>query len=284
MGSLMRFGAHVTTGGALATVPYRAAEIGAECVQIFVGNPRGWRFVPPSDQAIEGFRKGCAETGVEPFVHCMYLVNYGTADDALRDRSIAALAETMRVADELGVTGVVTHLGSHKGTGFASVLDRLCDGLSAGLAASRHTLLLPENSAGQGDTVGSIAELGAIVGRLDDERVGVCLDTAHLLAAGHEIRTRAGLDALAAEFDAAVGLSRLRVLHLNDSKTDLGSRVDRHQNIGDGCIGTAGFAEFVHHPAFAGLPGVLEVPGLAGKGPDAANLARLRELRRPDPA
>ena len=277
----MRYGVHVKTGGALATVPYRAAALGAECLQIFVGNPRGWRFVPPNDEAIEGFRKGCAETGVEPFIHCMYLVNYGTADDALRDRSIAALAATMRIADELGVTGVVSHLGSHKGAGFASVLDRLCDGLSVGLAASRHTLLLPENSAGQGDTVGSITELGAIVDRLASDRVGICLDTAHLLAAGHEIRTRAGLDAVAAEFDAAIGLPRLRLLHLNDSKTDLGSRVDRHQNIGDGHIGTAGFAQLVHHPAFTGLPGVLEVPGLAGKGPDAANLNRLRALPRP---
>jgi len=276
----MRFGAHVATGGSLAAAPYKAAAMGAECVQVFVGNPRGWRSVTPSDEAIEGFRKGCAETGVEPYVHCMYLVNYGTADDTLRDRSIAALAHTMRVADELGVRGVVTHLGSHKGTGFETVLDRLCDGLAAGLAASRHTMLLPENSAGQGGTVGSLTELAAIVHRLADDRVGVCLDTAHLLAAGHEIRTRAGLDALAAEFDAAIGLPRLRVLHLNDSKTDLGSRVDRHQNIGDGCIGTDGFAEIVNHPALAGLPGLLEVPGLSGRGPDAANLDRLRGLVR----
>ncbi|MGA8115696.1 MAG: deoxyribonuclease IV [Actinocatenispora sp.] len=278
----MRFGAHLSTKGALATVPPRARAIGADCVQVFVTNPRGWRAVRPSDEAIEDFRKACAEAAVEPFVHATYLVNYGTADDALRERSIAALEHTLRLADDLGITGVVTHLGSHKGTGFDAGLDRLCDALAAGLAASRRTMLLAENSAGSGGTVGaSVDELARIVQRMGaPERLGVCLDTAHLLAAGHEIRTRDGLDALFAEFDERIGLDRLRLLHLNDSKTDLGSRVDRHENIGDGHIGPAGFAEIVNHPALAGVPGVLEVPGLAGKGPDAANLERLRGLQR----
>lgn len=278
----MRFGAHVATGGALAAAPGRARALGADCVQVFVGNPRAWRTAPVTAEAAEAFRKACAETGVEAFVHCMYLVNYGTADDALRDRSVAALEHTMRVADELGVTGVVTHLGSHKGSGFDAGLDRLVDALAAGLAASEHTLLLPENSAGSGDTVGaSVTELAAIADRLGaPDRLGVCLDTAHLLAAGYEIRTRPGLDALFGEFDATIGLDRLRLVHLNDSKTGLGSRVDRHENIGDGHIGTAGFTEFVNHPAVAGVPGVLEVPGLAGEGPDAANLDRLRAMLR----
>ncbi|GAA4216022.1 deoxyribonuclease IV [Actinocatenispora rupis] len=278
----MRFGAHVSTGGALPTAPGRARALGADCVQVFVGNPRGWRTTEVTAEAAEEFRKACAETGVEPFVHCMYLVNYGTADDALRARSIAALEHTMRVADELGVTGVVTHLGSHKGTGFETGLDRLCEALDAGLAASRHTMLLPENSAGSGDTIGSsVDELATIADRLGrPDRLGVCLDTAHLLAAGYEIRTRPGLDALFGEFDERIGLDRLTLVHLNDSKTDLGSRVDRHENIGDGHIGTAGFTEFVNHPAVAGVPGVLEVPGLAGKGPDAANLDRLRAMLR----
>ena len=279
----MRFGAHVSTGGSLAAAPERARAIGAECLQVFVTNPRGWRATTPSDAQIAAFRKSCADTGVEPYVHAMYLVNYGTDDADLRRRSAAALAHTMRVADELGVVGVVTHLGSHKLAGFDGALDRLCEGLAAGLAASRDTLLLAENSAGSGGTIGSsVEELGRIVDRLGAPgRLGVCLDTAHLLAAGHEIRTRAGLDALAAAFDAAVGLDRLKLLHLNDSKTDLGSRSDRHENIGDGYIGLDGFAQIVNHPALYGRPGVLEVPGLAGKGPDAGNLARLRGLVRP---
>lgn len=278
----MRFGAHLYTRGALGATPHRARALGADCLQVFVTNPRGWRAVRPSDETIEEFRKACADTGVEAFIHATYLVNYGTADDQLHERSVGALRHTMRVADELGVTGVVTHLGSHRGMGFDAGLDRLCAALETGLAAAHRTQLLVENSAGSGDTVGaSLQELGRIRDRLGaPPRLGVCLDTAHLLAAGHEIRTRSGLDTLFAEFDERIGADRLRLVHLNDSKTGLGSRVDRHENIGDGHIGMAGFAEIVNHPALADMPSVLEVPGLAGKGPDEANLDRLRRLCR----
>ncbi len=278
----MRFGAHLSAGtGGLASTPRRARAIGADCVQVFVGNPRGWRTSRPTDDTVEAFRKACADTGVEPFIHAMYLVNYGTTDEALRGRSIAALRHTLQVADDLGVTGVVTHLGSHKGAGFAAGLGRLCDALAAGLADSRQTRLLVENSAGSGDNVGAtIGELAAIADHLGrPERLGFCLDTAHLLAAGYDIRTRSGLDTLFDEFDTRIGLERLKLLHLNDSKTGLGSRVDRHENIGDGHIGSTGFAEILRHPAIAeDTPGVLEVPGLSGEGPDAANLTRLRAL------
>lgn len=278
----MLFGAHLSVGGKLADAPARAAAIGAGCVQVFVTNPRGWRTVTHPEEQLAAFRDGCARAGLPTFVHVMYLVNYATGDDELYKRSVTALRHTLRVADELGVVGAVTHLGSHLGAGFEATLPRLVDALGEGLAASERTWLLLENSAGSGNTIGSgVDQLAAIIDGLGrHQRVGVCLDTAHALAAGHEIRTRAGLDALTGSFDAAIGLDRLRLLHLNDSKTDLGSRVDRHQNIGDGHIGLPGFAEIVNHPALRHLPGVLEIPGLAGNGPDAANLARLRALVR----
>jgi deoxyribonuclease-4 len=276
------FGAHLSVGGKLADAPARAAAIGAECVQVFVTNPRGWRTVTYPPEQLAAFRDGCAAAGLPTFVHVMYLVNYATGDDELYKRSVTALRHTLRVADELGVVGAVTHLGSHLGAGFRATLPRLVDALAEGLAASELTWLLLENSAGSGNTIGSgVDQLAAIIDGLDrHERVGVCLDPAHALAAGHEIRTKAGLDAFTGSFDAAIGLDRLRLLHLNDSKTDLGSRVDRHQNIGDGHIGLPGFTEIVNHPALRDRPGVLEIPGLAGNGPDAANLDRLRALVR----
>lgn len=278
----MLFGAHLSVGGKLADAPVRATAMGAECVQVFVSNPRGWRTVTHPPEQLAGFRDGCARAGLPTFVHVMYLVNYATGDDELYKRSITALRHTMRVADELGVAGAVTHLGSHLGAGFDATLPRVVDALAEGLAAAEHSWLLLENSAGAGNTIGSgVDQLAAIIDGLGrPDRVGVCLDTAHALAAGHEIRTRTGLDALAASFDAAIGLDRLRLLHLNDSKTDLGSRVDRHQNIGDGHLGLPGFAEIVNHPALRDLPGVMEIPGLSGNGPDTANLNRLRALVR----
>lgn len=284
----MRFGVNLGAGasvGGLGGVPDRAAAMGADCVQVFVTSSRAWRAVPPPDDAVTRFRDACARTGVESFVHVTYLVNYATGDDALLGRSTDALRHTLRVADALGVTGVVTHLGSHLGAGFDAVLDRITAALSGvladGDAAGEKPVLLLENAAGAGGTVGAgIGELERIItGMGRPERVGVCLDTAHLLAAGYEIRTRAGLDEMAGEL-ATLGPDRLRLLHLNDSKTELGSRVDRHENIGDGHIGRNGFAEIVNHPALRHLPGILEVPGLTGHGPDAGNLARLRELVR----
>lgn len=282
----MRFGAHVATMGSLASVPARARAMGADCVQIFVTNPRGWRTTRPSDNQIDAFRDACAKAGIDAFIHVMYLVNYASPDRALRERSVAALRHAMALADDLGVAGVVTHLGSHRqpgnrAAGFDAALDHLCEGLAAGLADSR-SALLAENSAGAGGSIGdTVEELARIVDRLGTpERLGICLDTAHLLAAGHEIRTRAGLDRLVRDFDGAIGRGRLQLLHLNDSKCELGSRRDRHENIGDGHIGVDGFTQIVNHPALAALPGVLEVPGLAGNGPDEANLSRLRSLVR----
>lgn len=277
----MKIGLHIATAGNLLSTPERAKAMGAECIQIFASNPRGWRQSTYTKEQADNFRAACAKSGIGPnLIHMIYLVSYGTADDAIREKSIIALHQMMQNADLLGIMGVVTHLGSHKGLGLDQALERLCSGITTALEGSSESFLLLENSAGAGGNIGnSFEELAKIIeGTGNHPRIKVCLDTAHLLGSGYDIRTEDGVNKVLSEFDEKVGLSRLAALHLNDSKADLGSRVDRHENIGDGFIGLDGFSAIVNHPSLKDIPGYLEVPGLDGKGPDAENIARLLKL------
>lgn len=277
----MKLGLHISTAGNITTTPLRARGMGADCIQIFASNPRGWRPTFYTEEQAASFKAGCIEAGISPvLIHMIYLVSYGAPSDDLRDKSIAALTQTLSNADQLGVLGVVTHLGSHKGLGLEQALKRLCSGISQALRGSQDSLVLLENSAGAGGNIGnSLEELAAIIEGMDfHPRVKICLDTAHLLGSGYDIRSRKGLDDFLKKFDTLIGLDRLAAFHLNDSKADLGSHIDRHENIGDGFIGLDGFKLLVNHPKLADIPGFMEVPGLDGKGPDAANLERLRAL------
>lgn len=279
----MKLGAHLSTAGNLVSTPARAKEMGAETIQVFASNPRGWRPTNYTAEQGQAFRAACNAAGFgDVWMHMIYLVSYGTPDDELRGKTVVAMRAALANADLLGVRGVVTHMGSHKGLGFHQAVDRTVDSITKALDASEHSLFILENSAGQGGTMGnSLEELAAIIdGIKGHKRLAVCIDTCHTLNAGYEIRTPEGLDKFLADFDRLIGLDRLVVMHLNDSKADLGSHLDRHENIGHGTIGNAGFRTIINHPKLTGKSGVLEVPGMDGKsGPDEANMRHLLSLR-----
>ena len=279
----MRIGAHVSTSGGLDKGIDRAGEIGAEAVQFFASSPRMWRFRAPKEAEVLAFREKSESTGISPaFIHASYLVNVGGNPDLL-GKSIESLVNSLEVASQLGAVGVIFHGGSHKGAGFDAVLDQAIAALKLVLERTPDDArLLIENSAGMGSHIGSsFAEIGRMVEALDNDRVGICLDTQHSIAAGYNIIEESGIEAALDEFDREIGLDRLVVVHANDSKTPLGSGVDRHENIGEGSLGEAGFETIMGHPAFRDVPFLLEVPGFGEerKGPDKENVDRLKAVR-----
>lgn len=278
----MHIGAHVSCSGSLARSIDRAEEIGAEAIQIFPCAPQSWRRQIHDDQAIAAFRRRAAESGIEEiFLHAIYLINLAASDPVHLDRSVTSLRSALDTAARMGARGAIFHTGSHKGAGFEGALPQITGAISRVLEATpEHTWLIVENSAGMGGSIGStFAELGAIVRGSGSERVKVCLDTCHLLAAGHEIRTADGLERTLTEFDRDVGLERLVAVHANDSKVPLGGGKDRHENVGEGHIGLDGFATLMGHRVFANVPFILEVPGFDGSGPDRRNIELLCEIR-----
>ena len=278
----MRIGAHVSTSGALPRAIERAGEIAAQCVQIFVGPPQRWKHPPYSADDVGEFRRLATEAHVGPnVVHALYLVNLASPDPVLREKSVETLVDQMRWCEALDVLGLVVHIGSRVGgVSHEEAVDRVVEGIGEVLKRSGSTRFLIENTAGMGTSIGSsFSEIGEIIRRLDgDDRLGVCLDTAHTFESGYDFSTPAGLDAVFDELGREVGLDRLAAVHANDSKTPLGSNVDRHENIGQGYLGDSTLALFMRHPAVQHLPFYLEVPGAAGKGPDRENVEALRKL------
>lgn len=281
-GELPRIGAHVSSAGGPQNVFPKVLDIGAEAVQLFISAPQQWKAPVLSDEQVEAFVAAKAEAGIPVFFHGVYLMNFASQDAAILEKSVASLAGYMRWAGRLDVKGTIFHVGSHLGFGFDAVLPQMCRLLREALdQAENESWLILENNAGQGNCCGrDFAELGAIIRGLDgDARAKVCIDTCHAFAMGYDIATPAGCDAAMAEFEREVGLDRLVAVHANDSKTPLGGIRDRHENIGDGHIGYDGFRAVMSHPAFAGIPFLLEVPGMDKKGPDAENVARLKRIR-----
>ena len=275
----MLIGAHCS-GGVKAALD-KAAEIGADAVQLFTQSPRAWRPPAADPETHERFRARREELGLEAVLcHAIYLVNLAAPNDEVYEKSLASMRSTMEIACAIEAEGVVFHVGSHLGSGFEHGLERVLPALEQVLErCSERTWLLMENSAGAGGTIGrSIEELATLFERLDRHpRLGVCLDSCHLFVSGVDVTDRAALDAVVGSLDETIGLDRLRCLHVNDSKAPLGSNLDRHENILDGLMGE-GLATFLGHPAFQGLPAILEVAGSAGRGPDANEIRKTREL------
>lgn len=277
----MKLGAHVSASGGLPRAIDRAVEIGAETIQIFVSSPRMWRFKHPSDADVEAFKARADETGIGPtFVHATYLLNIGGEADLVR-KSIDSLVEHMTAAGRIGAAGVVFHGGSHKGAGFDAVLDQASAALREVLDRSPEGVrLLIENSAGMGDHVGSsFEEIRRLMEAVDNPQMMTCLDTEHCFAAGYNLADPASIDGVMEEFDREIGLSKLACVHANDAKVEYGSGVDRHENIGEGYIGTEGFEVIMGHLAFRDVPFVLEVPGFEKNGPDKENMDRIKAIR-----
>jgi deoxyribonuclease-4 len=273
------FGGHVS--GGVKAAPERAAEIGADALQLFVQSPRAWRFPEHDPDVLASFGERAQEAGIEAvLVHAVYLVNLASPQDELYDKSLETMRRTMETACAIDADGVVFHLGSHLGAGLDTGLERAVPALAQVLElCSERTWLLLENSAGAGGTIGrSIEELATIVDRLERHpRLGVCLDSSHLWVSGVDVRERKELNRVLRELDASIGLDRLRAIHVNDANAPLGSNRDRHANIGDGLLGED-LGQFVGHPKLQKLPALLEVPGKDGHGPDADEVRKLREL------
>ena len=274
----MLFGAHCS--GGVKKALDNAVEMGADAVQLFVQSPRTWRFPEHDPADLEAFRSKREEAGIPALVHALYLVNLAAPDDAIYSKSVDTMRATVDAGCAIEADAVVFHLGSHLGAGFETGLERVVPALEQVLErCNERTWLLMENSAGAGGTIGrSIDELATIFAALGrHRRLGVCLDSCHLFVSGVDVTDPAVMDALLEDLDARIGLDRLRALHANDAKAPLGSNRDRHDNIGEGLIGE-GLGVFLAHPKVQGLPVVLEVPGADGKGPNADEIRKLREL------
>jgi len=272
------FGAHCS--GGVKKALDNAIEMGADAVQLFVQSPRTWRFPEHDPADLEAFRSKRQEAGIPALVHALYLVNLAAPDDAIYSKSVDTMRSTVDAACAIEADGVIFHVGSHLGAGFETGLERVVPALEQVLdRCNERTWLLVENSAGAGGTIGrSIDELVAIIDALGrHERLGVCLDSCHLFVSGVDVTDPVVMSALLADVDARIGLDRLRALHANDAKAPLGSNRDRHDNIGEGLIGE-GLGVFLAQPAVQDLPVVLEVPGADGKGPNADEIRKLREL------
>jgi len=282
------FGSHTSVAGGIENGFFIGKAAGCDCLQIFVKNQRQWKASPLSEQQVERVRLARLETGLNPVVaHASYLLNLASAVPATRRMSIEAMIDEFERCERLSLDGLVFHPGAHQEETLESGIRRVAESLNQvhrSCAGFRCRILL-EGTAGQGTAIGHrFEQLAAILERVrEPERLGVCLDTCHLFAAGYDFRKPQQYAAMIEDLDRIIGIKRVRCIHMNDSKRELGSRVDRHEHIGKGRIGKVGFAHFVNDVRLAGIPMILETPkGKDGRGTDLdkVNLKRLRSLVR----
>ncbi len=278
-------GAHMSIAGGLSRALERGREVGCGAVQIFLKNQRQWAAKLLAADEVRAFRAARRATGVRHvFAHSSYLINLGNPSPALWSQAVDAFTDELERAEALGLSCVVIHPGSHMGAGLEAGLARVASALDESLArtAGYRVKVALENTAGAGNTIGrTFGELGALFARAArPERLGVCLDTCHLFAAGYDVRTEAGYRRAMAEGEAAVGLERVLAFHLNDAKAPLGSGLDRHENIGRGALGLVPFRLLLNDRRFTRVPKVLETPKEPEPTADLRNLAVLRKLRR----
>ena len=277
----MILGAHVSTAGGLQKSPGNGVELGCQSIQIFTRNQRQWRARPLSGAEVEGFRKELSRSGIRSTVsHASYLLNLGSPQATALTRSREAFCQELERCEQLGIHYLVFHPGAHLGSGEPAGLRTIADSLNFTLEQKRNyrTRILLETTAGQGTHLGyRFEQLAEILELLrEPERVGVCVDTCHLFAAGYDLRTGQGYRQTLQRLDRLIGLDKLKVFHLNDSKRELGSRVDRHEHIGEGQIGLEPFRRLVNEKRFSQTPMILETPG--GETHYRKNLSVLRKL------
>jgi deoxyribonuclease IV len=278
----MLIGAHVSPAGGPAKAIARGEERGCDAIQIFNQSPRAWRPRAYSEDEVAEFHDASTESEVQALViHAVYLLNPASEDAELRAKTLTALVGALRAGELLGARSVVLHPGSALKDEVEPALRRAAEVIKEALEETDSCPLHLEDTAGAGGTLGrSFAELARLMELAGgDGRLGVCLDSCHLLASGYDIRDADGLGRVLDDFDAAVGLDRLASLHVNDSATPLGSNRDRHINLGDGELGVDGCAAFLSEPRFEGLPCIFEGPGRAGKQVEPEDVAWMRELR-----
>ena len=299
-----RIGVHLAIADGMVKAADRAIEIGASAAQVFSDNPAAYRRRPTPSPELPAFRARLAGAGIDPLaIHGSYLINPAAPDDELHERSVELLTSELVAARRSGARYVNIHIGSHRGAGVPAGIRRLVEAVSESLAAAAEVaddvfgavaplvgepMITLENGSGGGWGLGlDVDELAAIADALDRagiprSRVGFCLDTAHAWGAGQDLSDPDAIDGFLLDFDRRVGIDRLPLVHLNDSRSERGSRLDRHEHIGAGRIGQLGMAHVLRHPLLAGAAYILETPGM-DVGYDAINLARARALAAGDP-
>jgi deoxyribonuclease-4 len=260
----MRFGFHISIAGGFSRIAERAEARGCETIQFFSRNPRGWAYSPLNKKEVRAFRSSIQSCRLSPiFLHMPYLPNIASSKSKFYRRSIHSIAADLQRAEDLGAHFLIIHIGHRMDSSVDQAIEAVSQGIDQAFAKVRNAvMLLLENTAGQGTEIGySFDQIKKIIdGVSDNERMGVCLDTAHSFEAGYDLSTKDGIEKTLENFDRTIGLKRLHLLHLNDSKTPLGSRKDRHWHIGEGHIGLEGFRCLVNHPLLNHLPGIMETP------------------------
>jgi deoxyribonuclease IV len=277
---MVRVGVHVSIAGSLNLAVDRAKETGCDVFQMFSRNPRGWGSKPLSDDDCDAYREKIRTTGIIPVDHMPYLPNLASPKQDIYEKSVAALTAELERCRRLGIPYLVTHLGHHLGDGIAGGRARVISAINTAFGTSDSTVtLLLENTAGEKNSVGSSFEhIRAILDGIENKsHTGVCFDTCHAFAAGYELRTKSGIEETIAQFDEQIGTKNLRIIHLNDSKGERGSGLDRHEHIGMGFIGENGFRNLLHHPVISAVPLICETP-VDERRNDIGNIAKVREL------
>jgi deoxyribonuclease-4 len=278
----MLIGAHVSPAGGLPKAIERGVERGCQAIQIFNQSPRMWKPTTYRDEDVAAFREAMDDSPIDAvLIHAVYLLNCASDDKQIRARSLASLTHSLRVGKAIGAAGVVLHPGSAKQGHVGEAVARAGKTIGAALADSEGCELHLENTAGAGGTLGrSFDELAALIDAAGaDKRLGVCLDSCHLLASGYDVRTPSSMAVVLRECSRKLGRKTVRSLHLNDSQTPLGSNRDRHANIGTGELGRNGCGAFLSAPSLQKLPCILETPGENRQGPSRKEVALARRLR-----
>jgi deoxyribonuclease-4 len=279
---MVRVGVHVSIAGSLDLAVDRAKETGCDVFQMFSRNPRGWGYKPLSDHDCDTYQEKIQAAGIIPVDHMPYLPNLASPKADIYEKSVAALTAELDRCGRLGIPYLVTHLGHHLGDGIAGGRARVISAINTALGESDTTvMLLLENTAGEKNSVGSSFEhiRGIMDGIENHTRTGVCFDTCHAFAAGYELRTEKGLADTLSQFEDHIGIRNLKIIHLNDSKGDRGSGLDRHEHIGMGFIGENGFRNLLCHPVLSALPLICETP-VDERRDNGGNIAKVRELAR----
>lgn len=277
--SARKIGAHVSAAGGPSKAVNNALSIGANCFQIFAGSPRTWKRSLYDQSEVDRFNQLVDQNNLRPvFIHALYLVNLASDNPETLDKSLQSLLVDLQNGDQINAAGVIVHLGSHQGRGLDSVKSQLVQKINLLLNQTKSTPLLIENSSGQKGKVGLLTEIETLLSQISSDRLQVCLDTAHLFEAGYDLNNTKQTDQLIKELEQRNILPRLTCLHLNDSKTPLGSARDQHHNLGQGHISLTGLKHLVNHPQLKHLPLILEVPGFNSKGPDQQNIQIAQSL------
>lgn len=274
---MRKIGAHVSSAGGPTNAIKNALAIEANCFQIFAGSPRTWARSLYAQTEVQKFNELILEHHLDPvFIHALYLVNLGSDNPATLENSIKSLATDLQNGDQINASGVIVHLGSHQGRGFEAVSTQIISTITSLLDQTKTTNFIIENTAGQKGKIGTLEEIESIFKAINSPRLKICLDTAHLFQGGWDLNQSTNTDKLIAELESRHLLAHLICLHLNDSKTTLGSAHDVHANLGEGQVSLPGLEYLVNHPKLNHLPLILEVPALTD-GQEAIKNIRLAQ-------